>query len=82
MKWQPTLKMYQDYLRIERGLSENTISNYSLDIIKLMKWLDTHEMDISPIDISEKKRFRNLFMILQKKWPPVHKAESFLVLRD
>jgi integrase/recombinase XerD len=54
MKWQPILKMYQDYLRIERGLSQNTIANYSLDIEKFMKWLALHEMVISPIDISEK----------------------------
>ncbi len=54
MKWQPTLKMYQDYLRIERGLSNNTITNYSLDIEKLIKWLALNEMIISPLDISEK----------------------------
>ncbi|MFT5078574.1 MAG: integrase/recombinase XerD [Candidatus Azotimanducaceae bacterium] len=54
MKWEPILKMYQDYLRIERGLSQNTIANYSLDIEKLMKWLALHEMVVSPIDISEK----------------------------
>ena len=54
MKWEPILKMYQDYLRIERGLSDNTIKSYSLDILKLMKWLDMNEMAISPFDISEK----------------------------
>ncbi|EDM43050.1 site-specific recombinase [unidentified eubacterium SCB49] len=54
MKWQPTLKMYKDYLRIERGLSDNTIANYALDILKLTKWLEENEMAISPIDISEK----------------------------
>jgi integrase/recombinase XerD len=54
MKWEPILKMYQDYLRIERGLSDNTIKSYSLDILKLMKWLDMNEIAISPFDISEK----------------------------
>ncbi len=54
MKWLLTLKMFQDYLRIERGLSDNTISNYSHDIMKLIKWLELHKMDSSPIDISEK----------------------------
>lgn len=54
MKWLPSLKMYQDYLRIERGLSNNTIANYSLDISKLIKWLETNEILVSPIDISEK----------------------------
>ena len=36
MKWQQALKDYQSYLRIERGLSENSISNYGLDIKKLI----------------------------------------------
>ena len=54
MKWHSTLKMYQDYLRIERGMSNNTIFNYTLDIEKLMGWLDLNEMKVSPIDISEK----------------------------
>ena len=40
MKWQQALKDYQSYLRIERGLSENSISNYALDINKLITWLD------------------------------------------
>lgn len=53
MKWQQSLKDYQDYLRLERGLSENSIINYSLDVKKLMRWLDTNEINISPISISE-----------------------------
>ena len=46
MKWQPTLQDYQHYLKIERGLSKNSIANYSLDIEKLMKFL--HDKEISP----------------------------------
>lgn len=53
MKWLQTLKDYQNYLRLERGLSENSIINYSLDVKKLMRWLETNEMDISPLSISE-----------------------------
>ncbi|MCH2489163.1 MAG: site-specific tyrosine recombinase XerD [Flavobacteriales bacterium] len=53
MKWDIALKSYTDYLRIERGLSENTIKNYSFDIQKLMQWLDDQEMADSPISISE-----------------------------
>lgn len=53
MKWKHALKDYQNYLRLERGLSENSIENYSLDIKKIMKWLDTNEVQIDPICISE-----------------------------
>lgn len=55
MKWQQALKDYQNYLRIERGLSENTIFNYSLDIKKLIAWLDENSLQVSPISIQEKE---------------------------
>ncbi|WP_027137517.1 site-specific tyrosine recombinase XerD [Gaetbulibacter saemankumensis] len=52
MKWENALKDYQNYLRIERGLSDNSIANYSLDIKKLIKYLEAHNDAISPVDIS------------------------------
>ncbi len=51
MKWQQALKDYQSYLRIERGLSENSISNYGLDIKKLITWLDDSKIHTTPIAI-------------------------------
>lgn len=54
MKWSQALKEYENYLRIERGLSHNTIVNYGLDIKKLMLWLDNNEITASPTQISEK----------------------------
>ncbi len=53
MKWQHALKDYQNYLRLERGLSENSIVNYSLDIKKLMRWLHDNQIEVSPIAINE-----------------------------
>ena len=53
MNWQQTLKDYQNYLRLERGLSDNSIINYSLDVKKLMRWLEKNEIKTSPISISE-----------------------------
>ncbi|MFT4942596.1 MAG: integrase/recombinase XerD [Patiriisocius sp.] len=52
MKWQLALKDYQNYLRIERGLSVNSITNYALDIKKLIHWLDTSKIHETPISIS------------------------------
>ncbi|WP_396601398.1 site-specific tyrosine recombinase XerD [Algibacter sp. R77976] len=52
MKWKNALKDYQLYLRIERGLSKNSIDNYSLDINKLMAYLESHNITASPISIS------------------------------
>ena len=53
MKWQQALKDYQSYLRIERGLSENSIHNYALDIKKLITWLDDSKIHHSPIAIKQ-----------------------------
>lgn len=54
MKWHTALQDYQHYLRLERGLSANSIENYSLDVIKLIKYLDVNEITVSPLKISDK----------------------------
>ncbi|KAA3620589.1 MAG: site-specific tyrosine recombinase XerD [Flavobacterium sp.] len=53
MKWQNLRKDYINYLRLERGLSENSILNYNRDIRKLEDWLTENEMNTSPKSISE-----------------------------
>lgn len=53
MKWENALKDYREYLRIERGLSLNTITNYSFDVEKLISYLHENEIDTSPVNISE-----------------------------
>ncbi|MCB0452721.1 MAG: site-specific tyrosine recombinase XerD [Aequorivita sp.] len=66
MKWQQVLRDYQNYLRLERGLSENSIINYSLDIKKLMCWLETNEIEISPVVISEETLQQFIYEIAKK----------------
>lgn len=53
MNWKTFVKSYQSYLKIERGLSKNTIDNYSLDIERLCVFLDANSISISPLKISE-----------------------------
>jgi integrase/recombinase XerD len=52
MDWSGALKYYQDYLKIERGLSDNSIENYSFDIKKLIKWLETSSIKVTPLKIN------------------------------
>ena len=52
MKWHHALNDYKLYLKIERGLSQNSITNYEFDIKKLIQYLDEHNINVSPIDIS------------------------------
>jgi integrase/recombinase XerD len=53
MNWSTYIKSYQSYLRIERGMSKNTIDNYSFDIERLCLFLDENSISVSPITISE-----------------------------
>jgi integrase/recombinase XerD len=51
--WQSYIKEYQNYLKLERGLSKNTIDNYTFDVEKLVLFLTQKEINISPIQITE-----------------------------
>jgi len=51
--WQSYIKEYQNYLKLERGLSKNTIDNYTFDVEKLVLFLTQKEINISPIHITE-----------------------------
>ena len=48
MSWKTLRTDYLNYLRLERGLSSNTISNYKLDICKLENWLQENDHTQSP----------------------------------
>jgi integrase/recombinase XerD len=52
MKWQHALKDYKLYLKIERGLSQNSIDSYALDVQKLILFLELNNINISPILIA------------------------------
>ena len=53
MNWNRAIKDYQSYLKIERGVSDNTIDNYTRDIKKLKKFLEESNNTISPVNISQ-----------------------------
>ena len=53
MKWETGISNYKSYLRIERGLSENTIDNYSRDLKKLVRHLELLDSPPNPISISK-----------------------------
>lgn len=53
MKWNQAIEDYQNYLKIERGLSKNSITNYTLDIQKLILFLKQNNLSDSPIHIDK-----------------------------
>jgi integrase/recombinase XerD len=51
MKWMTALNDYQLFLKIEKGLAKNSIDSYSLDVKKLISFLEEHNIQTSPITI-------------------------------
>ncbi|MCT4698876.1 site-specific tyrosine recombinase [Tenacibaculum haliotis] len=52
MNWQQATSDYTNYLKIERGLSKNSIDSYTRDIKKLVSFLDTQKNSHLPISIT------------------------------
>lgn len=50
MLWKNAIRDYTLYLKIERGLSENTIDSYALDVKDLVVFLANEKEGIGPID--------------------------------
>ncbi|MCP4978090.1 MAG: site-specific tyrosine recombinase XerD [Maribacter sp.] len=53
MKWKQALQDYKHYLKIERGLSENSIKNYIWDVEKLISFLEENNISLNPIIIDK-----------------------------
>lgn len=47
MQWENALKDYQIYLRLERGLSENSISGYTYDIQGFINYIETYSSQLT-----------------------------------
>ena len=69
MNWQNAIKDYQMYLKIERGLSNNTIDSYTKDLEKLCLFLDTNAISISPIVIESAVIKKFIYDIARKVNP-------------
>ncbi|MFN7674873.1 site-specific tyrosine recombinase XerD [Flavobacterium sp.] len=53
MNWNNYIKSFQSYLKIERGLSKNTMANYTFDLERLCLFLNENAITISPEKITE-----------------------------
>lgn len=69
MNWSRYIKDYQSYLRIERGLSKNTVENYGFDIERLCLFLETNQIDVSPIKISDETLQQFIYSVAKEVNP-------------
>ncbi len=53
MKWKNALQDYQFFLKIEKGLAQNSIDSYTHDVKKLISYLDKNDIAIAPLLINQ-----------------------------
>lgn len=53
MNWNTYIKSFQSYLKIERGLSKNTVANYTFDLERLCAFLLQNNISVAPEKINE-----------------------------
>ena len=81
MKWNQALQDFQHYLNLERGLSKNSISNYVLDVEKLILFLESHEIVENPLNI-DKKTIQQFIYELAKNVNPRSQARIISGLKS
>ena len=69
MKWKQALEDYEHYLKLERGLSENSIKNYLWDVRKLIGFLETNALTPSPLNIDKETVQRFIYEIAKSVNP-------------
>jgi len=81
MKWQNAIRDYQLYLKIERGLSQNTIDSYSRDLEKLLLFIEENKTNYTPISIDE-VTIQQFIYVIAKKVNPRSQARIISGLRS
>ena len=81
MNWKNAIRDYQLFLKIERGLSKNTIDSYSRDLVKLTNYLDQNDIKLSPITI-DKEIIQQFIYEIAKQVNPRSQARIISGLRS
>ena len=81
MNWDQALQDYGHYLRIERGLSDNSIKNYSWDITKLINFLKDNSPNDNPKRI-QKETLQQFIYEVAKTMNPRSQARIISALKS
>lgn len=53
--WENYIKGYKTYLKIERGLSVNSVNNYLYDVNRLLQYVEEKDINATPVTITEEQ---------------------------
>lgn len=79
--WQTAIKQYQYYLKIERGMAQNTITSYVMDMEKLVSYLSDFQINEKPSDISQ-ETIREFVYNVAKELTPRSQARLISSLKS
>ncbi len=79
MNWKGSIKSFTAYLKLERGLSQNTILGYTNDLKKLALWCD--ERDLKPLKVSVQDLRDYLFFLHDQGISARSQARTLSTLR-
>jgi integrase/recombinase XerD len=51
LNWSPYIKGFNAFLKLEKSLSQNSIEAYNHDVIKLVQFMEFHNLDLQPADL-------------------------------
>ena len=52
MAWEIYIQEYENYLKLERSLSENSVEAYVHDVVKLKQFLEISNREISALQVA------------------------------
>ncbi len=81
MNWNQARTDFTNYLKIERGLAENSINSYLIDIEKLILFLEDSDLSVGPIQI-QKETIQQFVYSVAKKVNPRSQARIISGLKS
>ena len=80
--WRNYITDFKTYLKVERGLSENTLTNYHYDLKRLVSFIDKNDLkDSGPVDIS-KDTIQQFIYDISKELSPRSQARIISGLKN
>ena len=67
MNWDSAFENFKNYLKLERGLSNNSIKSYNHDLVLFKKFLNTNKINVTPISCKAENIKSYLYKNLSKK---------------